>query len=149
MEDNHIIKSHNKSLLLYHIACPAKYRRKVFTEPVEKTLKEICKGISKRYEIFFVEIGTDIDHVHFLVQSVPTYSPKQIAQTIKSITAIQIFRLHPEVKQILWGGKFWTSGYYVNTVGQFGNADMIQKYVQNQGKEYKQIYRGQLRLFDA
>ncbi len=132
---------------MYHIVCPAKYRRKVFTEPVEKTLKETCKGISKRYEIFFVEIGADKDHVHFLVQSVPTNSPKEIVQTIKSITAIQIFKLHPEVKQILWGGKFWTSGYYVNTVGQFGNADMIQKYVQKQGKKYKQIYRGQLRLF--
>ena len=147
MEDIHIIKSHNKSLLLYHIVCPAKYRKKVFTKAVEQTLKEVCEGISQRYEIHFVEIGADENHVHFLVQSVPMYSPKKIVNTIKSITAIQIFKQHPEVKEILWGGKFWTSGYYINTVGQYGNADMIKNYVKNQGKSYKQIHRHQLRLF--
>ena len=147
MEDTHIIKSHNKNLLLYHIVCPSKYRRKVFTTKVEETMKEICEGISQRYEIAFVEIGSDEDHVHFLVQSVPTYSPKKVVQTIKSITAIQIFKHHPEVKEKLWGGKFWTSGYYVNTVGQYANVDLIKEYVQKQGKNYKQIYRGQLSLF--
>ena len=147
MEDLHIKKSHNKSLLLYHIVCPAKYRRKIFTDSVEKTLKKTCKGIGERYEIKFIEIGSDVDHVHFLVQSVPTYSPKKVVQTIKSITAIQIFKHHPEVKEKLWGGKIWTSGYYVNTVGQYGNADLIKKYVKNQGKKYNQIYRGQFKLF--
>ena len=148
MNEIHIKKKHNKSLLLYHIVCPAKYRRKVFSKSVEKTLKETCEGISQRYEINFIEIGSDEDHVHFFVQSVPTYSPKKIVQTIKSITAIQIFEKHPEVKEKLWGGKFWTSGYYVNTVGQYGNSKMIKKYVQNQGSNYKTIFRNdQLSLF--
>ncbi len=75
------------------------------------------------------------------------YSPKKVIQIIKSITAIQIFKLHPEAKQKLWGGKFWTSGYYVNTVDQFANADVIRAYVKNQGKEYKQIHRIQLEMF--
>ena len=148
MDELHIKKNHNKSLLLYHIVCPAKYRRKVFSKSVEKTLQEICNGISQRYEITFIEIGSDEDHVHFFVQSVPTYSPKKIVQTIKSITAIQIFKKHPEVKEKLWGGKFWTSGYYVNTVGQYGNSKMIKKYVQNQGTNYKTIFHNdQLSLF--
>jgi len=141
MDELHIKKSHNKSLLLYHIVCPAKYRRKVFSEEVENTLKKTCEGISQRYEIHFLEVGADEDHV-------PTYSPKKIVQTIKSITAIQIFKKHPEVKQKLWGGKFWTSGCYVNTVGQYGNANMIKKYVQNQGLNYKTILQNeQLSLF--
>ena len=101
MADRHIKKSHNKSLLLYHIVCPAKYRRKVFSSSVEKTLKKVCKEISQRYEIYFIEIGSDEEHVHFLVQSVPMYSPKKIINTVKSITAIQIFKLHPEVKTML------------------------------------------------
>ena len=148
MDEIHIKKNHNKSLLLYHIVCPAKYRRKVFSKSVEKTLQETCKGISQRYEINVIEIGSDEDHVHFFVQSVPTYSPKKIVQTIKSITAIQIFKKHPEVKEKLWGGKFWTSGYYVNTVGQYGNSKMIKKYVQNQGTNYKTIFHNdQLSLF--
>jgi len=95
-----------------------------------------------------LKIGADKDHVHFFVQSIPTYSPKKIVQTIKSITAIQIFKKHPEVKEKLWGGKIWTSGYYVNTVGQYGNSKMIKKYVQNQGLNYQTIFRNdQLSLF--
>lgn len=144
----HVIKRHNKSLLLYHLVCPTKYRRKVFTEPVEQTLKNICLEISRRYEIYFIEIGVDEDHVHFLVQSVPTLSPSQIIQTIKSITAREIFRVHPKIKEeILWGGHFWTSGYYVNTVSQYANETVIRQYVEEQGLNYRQIHRTQLRLF--
>ena len=118
------------------------------SEKTSNTLKSICLGIEERYEIHFLEIGIDGDHVHFLIQSVPMNAPKKIIGAVKSITAKEIFRLHPEVKQQLWGGKFWTSGYYVNTVGQYANEQVIKKYLQNQGKsEYKKIHKNQLRLF--
>ena len=68
-------KSHNVSVLLYHFVCPAKYRRIVFSAVVDQSLKEICIEISIRYDIVFIEIGTDADYVHFLVQSVPVESP--------------------------------------------------------------------------
>ena len=135
--------------MLYHLVCPVKYRRKVFTKEVENTLKEVCLEISKRYEMHFVEIGSDEDHVHFLIQSVPMMRPKTMVQTTKSITAKEIFKLHPEVKHMLWGGQFWTDGYYINTVSVHGNEEIIREYVKNRGKEYKQIYRGQLTLFDG
>lgn len=77
---------------MYHIVCPAKYRRAVFTDEVENVLKDVCLDIAKRYEIIFLEIGVDKDHVHFLVQSVPMYSPKKVVQIIKSITAISLER---------------------------------------------------------
>ena len=144
----HVYKRHNKNLLLYHIVCPVKYRRKVFTDEVEKGLKDICLEIEKRYEIGYVEIGTDEDHIHFLTQSVPALSPSVIVQTTKSITAKQIFKQFPIVKQMLWGGKFWTSGYYLNTVGQYANEEAIKTYVKNQGKTYNKIYRGQLTFFE-
>jgi REP-associated tyrosine transposase len=145
----YIHKSHNVSVLLYHIVCPAKYRKAVFSEEVGNELKEICIEISKRYEIHFVEIGTDGDHVHFLVQSVPTYSPTKIVRTIKSITARELFRRVPSVKEILWGGEFWTDGYYINTVGKKGNETVIQKYIKSQGKEakYNKLHHEQLQLF--
>ena len=145
----YIHKSHNVSVLLYHYVCPAKYRRVIFLEAVDRSLKEVCIEISKRYEIEFIEIGTDKDHVHFLIQSVPMMSPTQIIRTVKSITAKEIFRLHPEVKQKLWGGEFWTKGYYVNTVGRHGDENIIQQYVKSQGaeKEYKKLHEQQLRLF--
>ena len=147
--DEHIYKRHNKSLLLYHLVFPLKYRKKSLTDKSGKTLQEICCGISERYEIQFVEIGYEPDHVHFLVQSVPSISVTKIVRTIKSITARELFRLHPEIKQFLWGGKFWTSGYYANTVGQYGNKDVIKKYIENQGKqkEYKSIHSEQFKLF--
>jgi putative transposase len=88
---------------MYHFVCPAKYRRAVFSENVDQVLKKICLEISIRFEIIFLEIGADQDHVHFLVQSVPTYSPKKIIQTIKSITAREIFRRCPEVKKTALG----------------------------------------------
>jgi putative transposase len=144
----HILKRHNKSLLLYHIVCPAKYRREVFTQEVEQTLQEICLEIGKRYEMHFVEIGSDDNHVHFLVQSVPTIAPSRMVQTIKSITAKEIYRRNPEVRKVLWGGHIWTAGYYVNTVGAYANEEVIRTYVESQGKEYQKIYSAQLSFLD-
>lgn len=136
-------KSHNVSVLMYHFVCPAKYRRVVIDEEVDKVIKDTCLEISKRYDIDFLEIGTDKDHVHFLVQSVPTYSPSKIIQIIKSITAKEVFAKCPQVKKKLWGGEFWTDGYFVATVGEHGNEEIIGKYVREQGRDnvYKKLYR--------
>ena len=133
--------------MLYHLVCPAKYRRKVFSESVEQTLKSVCLEFAPAYDMHFVEIGADEDHVHFLIQSVPMMLPQRLAQVTKSITARAIFKKHPEVKRYLWGGHFWTKGYYINTVGVVANEEVIRKYVLEQGKNYKKIYRGQLTLF--
>ena len=100
-KSKHIHRSHNVSLLLYHLVCPAKYRRVVFSEEVDEALREVCIEIGQRYEMRFVEIGTDKDHVHFLVQSVPKYSPTKIARTVKSITAREVFRRVPSVRKKL------------------------------------------------
>lgn len=145
----YIHKSHNVSVLLYHFVCPAKYRRVVFTDDVDLSLRDICLAISLRYDISFIEIGTDKDHVHFLIQSIPTYSPTQKIRIVKSVTAKEIFRLHPEVKKQLWGGEFWTKGFYVSTIGRHGNESTIQIYVKSQGreKEYIKIHNQQLVLF--
>lgn len=150
MEDEHIYKSHNKTVLLYHLVFPAKYRRKVFNKIVSEKLKEICKGIEVGYEIRFVEIGMEEDHVHFLVQSVPTMSVTKIVTIIKSITARQIFANFPEIKKnILWGGSLWTSGYYANTVGLYASKETITQYIKNQGREvekYEQVQSYELEL---
>jgi len=143
--DDHIYKQHNKTLLLYHLVFPSKYRREVFSPDVKKSLENTCQEISKRYEITFLEIGMEGDHVHFLVQSVPTMSVTDIVRIIKSLTAREIFRMHREVKQKLWGGHLWTSGYYANTVGLYASKDVIRKYVANQGKgKYEKLFEGQL-----
>ena len=148
-----IHKSHNVSKLMYHFVLPTKYRRVVVDDEVEQVIKETCIEISERYELIFLEIGTDKDHVHFLVQSVPNYSPAQIIKIVKSITAKEVFRRCPGVKKKLWGGNFWSSGYYVSTVSEYGNEKVIANYVKYQGNEYKKLYRnneieGQQTLYD-
>jgi REP element-mobilizing transposase RayT len=121
----------------------------VIDETVDRVLKEVCLEIAKRYQVEFLEIGTDKDHVHFLVQSVPTYSPTKIITMIKSLTAREVFARVPSVKKQLWGGEFWTNGYYVSTVGSHATEDVIRQYVKNQGHEqdYKTLHAQQLNLF--
>jgi len=150
MEDEHVYKRQNKTLLLYHIVFPIKYRRKVITDIIGISLKSICLRIGERYEINFLEIGYESDHVHFLLQSIPNYSVSSIITKLKSLTARELFSKHPDIKKQLWGGSFWTSGYYANTVGLYGSRDVIQAYVSNQGNgaKYNKLYDGQLSLFD-
>ena len=143
-ESSYVHLSHNVSNLVYHFVCPAKYRRIIFTDVVDKALVQICEGIELRYEwISFLEIGTDKNHVHFLIQSTPTHSPSEIIKVIKSITGRMIFAEHPEVKKQLWGGELWSDGYFVATVGKNTNEDVIAQYVKEQGKqdcgEYHQL----------
>ena len=145
-------KRHNVTILMYHIVCPAKYRRVVISDEVDSVIKETCLEIEKRYDVKFLEIGTEKDHVHFLVQSVPTYDVSKIVRIIKSITAKQVFERCPEVKKKLWGGEFWTDGYYAGTVSKHGDEELISSYVKNQGRnptDYKKLYMDrQLKLFE-
>lgn len=140
-DSQYIHKSDNVTVLLYHIVSSAKYRRVVFSPEVDKVLLSTCEAIELRYELRFLEIGTDKDHVHFLVQSVPGYSLTKIVRLIKSLIAREVFRQCPGVKAQLWGGEFWGKGYFVNTVGQHGTEKKIAEYVKNQGieKEYKKL----------
>ena len=147
--DEHIYKSHNKTLLLYHFVFPAKYRKKIFDDTIDKKLREVCIEISERYEINFVEIGNDVDHVHILVQSIPTMTVARIVTIIKSITAKEIFKEFPQLKKDMWGSSLWTSGYYANTVGMYAGKDTIVNYIKNQGgneKDYVKIHQGQLQF---
>ena len=148
-KSRYIHKRHNVSVLIYHLVCPTKYRHVIFEGEVDEHLKEICLGLEQRYELGFLEIGIDGDHVHFLVQSVPMYSPKKVAQTIKSITARESFKRFPWLKKKLWGGEFWSKGYFISTVGKHGDKAMLRNYVKNQGvgKAYKALHKGQLKLF--
>lgn len=120
-------------------------------ETVESVLRDICLDSANRYEIAFLAIGADKDHVHFLVQSVPTSSPTQIARRVKSITAREVVRPLPQLKQRLWGGAFWTSGFFISTVGRHRSEAVIRHYVQKQGRgaEYQVLHVQQLGLFEV
>lgn len=96
-KDNHITKQHHKILLLYHMVFLVKYRKKVLKKDIEETIKDACcNGIELGYEIKFIEIGLDLDHIHFLIQSVPNLSITQIIKIIKSIITREIFKKYPK-----------------------------------------------------
>ena len=99
--------SHNKTILMYHLVCAIKYRRDVLTEEVTNTIVNVCLEITDKYGIEFIEVGTDIDHIHYLLQAPPKYSPTQIVTIIKSLTARMVFKINPEVKKKLWGGEYF------------------------------------------
>ena len=136
---------HNVSETYYHIQLTIKYRKSLFTEKVEKIVVEVAKGLHERYAIQISHIGFDKNHVHFICRFLPKYSGGQVIRLIKSITAKRIFKEIPETKKELWGGEFWTDGYYFATVSGRGDRRIIEKYIEKQGST--EDVR-QLRLFE-
>ena len=128
-----IRKSHNVSRLIYHVVCPIKYRHDIIDDKIRKTIFRTCNSISESHELYFIEVGTDVNHVHFLLQSVPTYSPTQIVSDVKSIIARAVFKYHPYIKKQLWGGELWSDGYYVVTVSEANTESVVADYVRDQG----------------
>lgn len=124
---------HNVSEAYYHIQLTIKYRKSLFNEKTEQVITEIAKGFKDRYAIEITHLGFDKNHVHFLCRFLPKYSGGQVIRLIKMITAKQIFRQVPEIKKELWGGEFWTDGYYFATVSGRGNKKVIEKYIEKQG----------------
>jgi len=119
---------------MYHFVWIPKYRHKVFEEPYRSVLKNIIRKIGYDYDIDIVELEVPLDHIHMVVRSEPKTSPSDVMQIIKSISAREFFRLHPEIKkQYFWGGKLWTQSYFVETIGN-ASEEVIRQYVQDQLK---------------
>jgi len=140
-----LFKSYHKVFRIkYHFVFIIKYRKDFFKEnKYIETFKKICTGLEERYSMKFEIIGFDENHVHFLLRSVPKYSPSQLFRVVKSITAIKIFEEYSDLRKELWGGEFWSDGGYVGTVGEGINAEIIRNYIKKQG-----LKEGQLRLID-
>ena len=123
---------------------PVKYRKAIFGQADrESSLHAICSEIEERYEIQFEQVGIDTNHVHYLISSAPKYAPSALIRVIKSITAKQLFKRHPDLRRELWGGELWTDGFFVASIGEHGNQDVIRNYIKKQG-----IKSSQLTLFD-
>lgn len=135
---------HNAYQIHYHFVTPVKYRKALFGNlDREQTLHTVCKEIEERYSIEFERIGIDTNHVHYVISAAPKFSPSNIIQIVKSITAKQLFKTHPDLRKELWGGEFWSDGFYVATIGEGGTLDVIRAYVAKQG-----LPQDQLKLFD-
>ena len=128
----------------YHIVFPVKYRKALLSDAIIASLQEIARELEERYDFEIEQMGCDKDHIHLLCSLHPKYAPGQFVRLFKSITARQLFARFPALKKELWGGEFWTDGYYVGTVGEKGNWSVVEKYIRNQGMKPENV---QLRLF--
>lgn len=133
--------SHKVFKVKYHVVFCIKYRKDLFLEEkYASTVKQVCKDIEDRFYMKFETIGFDEDHVHFLIESLTTtYSPAKIFQVVKSITARELFKRHPILKEELYHGEFWSDGGYIGTVGEGINGDIIRNYIKNQGRKGDQL----------
>ena len=135
---------HNVSECNYHIQITIKYRRAVLEQQVIDTILEVLKGIKERFSIDIHQIGFDENHIHILCQFLPKYSGGQVIRLIKILTAKPCLKI-PAVKAQLWGGEFWTDGYYIATVSNRGSRKTIEEYIRKQGRKPEDV---QLKLFD-
>ena len=128
-----------------HIVFPVTYRKVLLDEERTKIIRETAVRREERYPIDMDALGTDKNHIHVLCSAHPKVAPERIVHIFKSSTARKIFRRQPGVKRELWGGEFWSDGYYVATVGERANWQMVERYVQRQG--YPKEDAQQLKLF--
>ena len=123
----------------YHMVFVLKYRKDLISDRVFQEMKDILDGISQRYYLVFHAVGTDWNHLHVLVEADPRYSPSKIMQICKSVTAVQLFKRIPELKDELWGGHFWSEGGHIDTVGDGYGVKEMEKYIIDQGVSCKQV----------
>lgn len=109
------------------------------SELIVKKIKEIANEISQRFEIEIEEMGYDQDHIHLLCSFHPKYAGGEVVRIFKSIVARELFRQFPGLKQELWGGEFWSDGYYLGTISERGDLKTLERYVQEQGKTPKEV----------
>ena len=135
---------HNVSECYYHIQLTVKYREVLLKRNVEEVILESMEGFKERYAIEIQQVGFDGNHIHVLCRFLPKYSGWQVIRLIKSITAQRVFKEIPKIKESLWGGEFWTDGYYIATISGRGNKKVIEEYIRNQGRKDDVM---QLKLF--
>ena len=130
-----ILKTHHNAYdAHYHFVFPVKYRKSLLGNDIPRAIKDVAEGIADRYDITFEQMGTDGDHIHILCSFPPKYGGSDVARIFKSITARELFKRFPLLKKELWGGEFWSDGFYLATVSERGDWKTVEKYVANQGK---------------
>ena len=102
---------------------------------VNRYLKEVFEQIAEEYGFHIITVEIMEDHVHILIEVPPSYSPSEIVQVLKSISAREIFKKFPKMKKMMWSGKIWNEGYFVRSIGDKVTAEVIKKYIRYQKQE--------------
>ena len=129
----------------YHMVWIPKYRKWILRGDIKRSVEELFREIMENMEIEVMEMEVAKEHIHLFVSIPPKYSVGEVVRKMKSISAKEIFRRHPEVKRELWGGEFWSDGYFVRTVGDKVTSDVIKKYIKYHRHDETKV--DQLELF--
>jgi len=127
--------SHAVYDLKYHLVWVPKYRKMILKGDLAKRVREVFSEIAERYEFEIDTMEVKEDHVHLFLSAPPRYSPAGVVQIIKSISAKVVFKEFPEIKKQLWGGEFWSDGYFVRSVGDKVTSEVIRRYIKYQHHE--------------
>ena len=131
--------------LKYHLVWVPKYRAHILGGEVTKYLKEVFAEIAEEYEFQIDTMEVMADHVHVFIEAPPSYSPSEIVQIIKSISAREVFKKFPKMRKLMWSGKIWNEGYFVRSVGDKVTDEVIRKYIRYQKQEDRD---NQLKMFE-
>ena len=118
----------------YHIVWCVKYRHHVLVDRIEMDIKSIIQEIADEHGIKIVEMETDQDHIHLLIECKPQHYIPNMVKAFKGVSARKLFKLHPELKKRLWGGHLWNPSYFIATVSE-NTEDQIRIYIQGQQKK--------------
>ena len=117
----------------YHIVFTPKYRRQVIYGKLKMEIGRIIRELCRRKEVEIIEAEACKDHIHMLVSVPPKISISNLVGYIKGKTTLMIYERHANMKYKYGNRSFWSTGYYVSTVGK--NQKAIENYVRNQLKE--------------
>ena len=124
--------SHCRYLTQYHVIWCPKFRFSVLQNGADETLKQILHDICKRYHYEIKALEVMPDHIHIFVDCPRTTAPCDIARTLKSISAIEMFKAYPKLKQFYArAGVLWSRGYFISSVGHI-NEETIKRYIEEQ-----------------
>jgi putative transposase len=130
--------------LKYHFVWTPKYRKDLLTGEVIDAVREILQSVAEAHDMEIDTMEVMEDHVHVFLSAPPRYSPAQVMQIMKSISAREVFARFPWLRRKLWGGEFWGDGYFVRSIGDQVTSEIIRRYIRYQ-KSPKYV---QLELWD-
>lgn len=118
--------------LQYHVVWCVKYRRKIITPDIEASLMTIVQKIAKDNDFEILEINTDKDHIHLLINCSPQHYIPNMLKALKGVSARLLMKEHGNsLKEKLWDGHLWNPSYFVATVSE-NTEDQIREYIQRQ-----------------
>lgn len=118
--------------LQYHVVWCVKYRRKVITPDIEASLMTIIQKIAKDNDFEILEVNTDKDHIHLLINCSPQHYIPNMLKALKGVSARLLMKEYGNsLKKKLWGGHMWNPSYFIATVSE-NTEDQIRKYIQRQ-----------------